>query len=78
MDPKMDRCGWTFLLGEPCFHLWATKVAQVVPKGATSDPKGSKRVPVWIKKGIQFEFLQLPQGTPGPATGDRKIQVGAF
>ena len=42
MDVTTDRCGWTFLPGELCFHLWAASVTKWCPKVPQVTPKVAK------------------------------------
>ena len=49
LEPKSDLGGtWT-----THFHPWVNMVAQVVPNGAQSGPKGPQRLLKWSEKATQ-------------------------
>ena len=45
MDTKLEPKLATWVTGTPHFHSWVHKVAQVVPNGAQSGPKGAQMLP---------------------------------
>ena len=55
LEPKLDLCA----VRTPYFHPWVDKVAQVVPNGAQSGPKGAQRPSKWSQNGIHLIIFYI-------------------
>ena len=53
MDPQLEPSSDSGGTLNPYFHPWVDKVAQVVPNGAQSGPKGPQRLLKWSEKAAQ-------------------------